>query len=442
MLQLGIERHHVGAEPGARRAGTAAAARPRTGPTGACPRRARAPRSRRPGAPSRKCGSSGIESSETKPNTSRLHLARRRTAARRRARRRRRRVRSLQRRAQDLAHERHRLAPRAPAADADRHAVAELATTAAATVVRLSMSGVSPGSGPQYSNETYRFSTGGTISVTRRIVSFRRSRLPRMSASRVLRPGDGLARRARPGAARGRATGERATRARARRGARTGWRAPTPRSASAPATSSRSRSRTACEFFEACLATWKLGATAAADLGAAARDRAPRDRRARAARRSWSARRAGEYGDRPSVPAGFEPDAGALRRAAARRACRRSVRAMTSGGSTGRPEADRRSRRPRRSIPSVAENGMQPGGATLVPGPLYHAGPVHHLVAAAPLGRDASSLMTRFDAERALRADRAASRRLGALRADHDAAHLAAARRGARALRPRRRCGA
>jgi bile acid-coenzyme A ligase len=47
---------------------------------------------------------------------------------------------------------------------------------------------------------------------------------------------------------------------------------------------------------------------------------------------------------------------------------------MTSGGSTGRPKLIL-DLTPAQCDPEQAENGMQRGGTTLVPGPLYHAGP-------------------------------------------------------------------
>jgi bile acid-coenzyme A ligase len=52
----------------------------------------------------------------------------------------------------------------------------------------------------------------------------------------------------------------------------------------------------------------------------------------------------------------------------------RHARCVTSGGSTGRPKLILE-QTPGECDPEVAENGMQPGGVTLVPGPLYHAGP-------------------------------------------------------------------
>jgi bile acid-coenzyme A ligase len=82
----------------------------------------------------------------------------------------------------------------------------------------------------------------------------------------------------------------------------------------------------------------------------------------------------GEYGDSfPSVPPGFAPDP-ALSDAALPDVVPPNVRTMTSGGSTGRPKliVDLT---PALVDPTVAENGMQVRGTTLVPGPLYHAGP-------------------------------------------------------------------
>jgi len=73
---------------------------------------------------------------------------------------------------------------------------------------------------------------------------------------------------------------------------------------------------------------------------------------------------------------------------------------MTSGGSTGRPKliVDLT---PAETDPTVAENGMQVEGTTLVPGPLYHAGPF--IVSwQCLLSGGTLVLMTRFDAEETL----------------------------------------
>jgi bile acid-coenzyme A ligase len=81
-----------------------------------------------------------------------------------------------------------------------------------------------------------------------------------------------------------------------------------------------------------------------------------------------------EYGDSfASVPPGFAPGA-AVSDAPLTDVVPPNVRTMTSGGSTGRPKliVDLT---PALADPTVAENGMQLRGTTLVPGPLYHAGP-------------------------------------------------------------------
>jgi len=162
------------------------------------------------------------------------------------------------------------------------------------------------------------------------------------------------------------------------------------------------------EFLEACLAAWKLGATPnpiSARLPEA-------ERRALLALAKPTLVVGGEAGrapdgapGRPSepawIPAGFEPRGGdddtPLPDAIAEH-----VRALTSGGSTGRPKliVERA-----RAVcdPEQPENGMRAGGTTLTPGPLYHAGPFitswQQLLCG---GRVV--LLERFDAEAALAA--------------------------------------
>jgi bile acid-coenzyme A ligase len=126
------------------------------------------------------------------------------------------------------------------------------------------------------------------------------------------------------------------------------------------------------EFLEACLAAWKLGATPNPISS-----RLPElERRAlvELARPALlvGAPAAGD-GARTAVPAGFEParedDDAPLPDVVSEH-----VRAMTSGGSTGRPKliVERT-----RAVcdPEKPENGMRAGGTTLTTGPLYHAGP-------------------------------------------------------------------
>jgi bile acid-coenzyme A ligase len=152
------------------------------------------------------------------------------------------------------------------------------------------------------------------------------------------------------------------------------------------------------EFLEACLAAWKLGAApqpVSSRLPAAERDAIVE----LADSALVVGLQPGSVGARPTLAAGFEPDA-ALSDAPLADVVPRCARAMTSGGSTGRPKLILDTA-PAECDPALAENGMQAGGTTLVAGPLYHAGPF--LTAWSQLlcgGRVV--LMTRFDARFAL----------------------------------------
>ncbi|NNL67469.1 MAG: AMP-binding protein, partial [Myxococcales bacterium] len=125
-------------------------------------------------------------------------------------------------------------------------------------------------------------------------------------------------------------------------------------------------------FLEACLAAWKLGATpnpVSARLPELER-RAIVDL-AKPALLVGAA--PGRYGAHACVPEGFEPgpedgDGPLPDRVSAH------VRAMTSGGSTGRPKLIVE-RSPALCDPEQADSGMRPGGTILTTGPLYHAGP-------------------------------------------------------------------
>ena len=126
------------------------------------------------------------------------------------------------------------------------------------------------------------------------------------------------------------------------------------------------------EFFAACLATWKLGATPQ-PVSARLPEIESRVIVDLADPALVVGSAPGEYGARPSVAAGFTPDSALSDQQLADRVPE-SARAMTSGGSTGRPKliVDRTAAL---CDPEVAENRMKPGGTMLVPGPLYHAGP-------------------------------------------------------------------
>jgi bile acid-coenzyme A ligase len=126
------------------------------------------------------------------------------------------------------------------------------------------------------------------------------------------------------------------------------------------------------EFFEVCLAVWKLGATPNPVSA-----RLPEAEQRAIVETADAALLVGvadeDYPERASLPAGFEPDAGLSADPLPDRVSA-SVRAMTSGGSTGRPKVII-DLKPALCDPEQPENGMQAGGVTLVPGPLYHAGP-------------------------------------------------------------------
>ena len=153
-----------------------------------------------------------------------------------------------------------------------------------------------------------------------------------------------------------------------------------------------------CAFFEACLATWRLGATpnpVSSRLPALER-RAIVDT-ARPALVVGAPE--GERYEAPTLAPGFEPDP-ALSDAPLPDVVSRCVRAMTSGGSTGRPKIVLDTV-PAECDPEKPENGMTREGVTLVPGPLYHAGPFMTSWSTLLVGGTAV-VMRQFDAERAL----------------------------------------
>ncbi len=152
------------------------------------------------------------------------------------------------------------------------------------------------------------------------------------------------------------------------------------------------------EFLESCLAAWKLGASPQ-PISA----RLPELERQAIVELADPALlvgiEPGRHGERPAVPAGFEPP-DSLASGPLPDVVPQHARVMTSGGSTGRPKliVDLV---PGLCDPEVAENGMVPGGTTLVPGPLYHAGPFITAWQCLFSGGTAV-LMSRFDTLRAL----------------------------------------
>lgn len=127
-----------------------------------------------------------------------------------------------------------------------------------------------------------------------------------------------------------------------------------------------------CAFFEAALAAWKIGATpnpVSARLPEA-EQRAIIETASPALVLGASPAVCGE---RPLLPADFEPDPG-IEAGPLPEIVSPHVRAMTSGGSTGRPKVIIDAN-PALCDPEQPENRMKPGGRLLAPGPLYHAGP-------------------------------------------------------------------
>jgi bile acid-coenzyme A ligase len=152
------------------------------------------------------------------------------------------------------------------------------------------------------------------------------------------------------------------------------------------------------EFFEAVLATWKLGATPL-PISAALPEPERRAIVELADPALVVGVAPGSYGPRATLPAGFAPDA-SQSDAALPDVTPAHARCMTSGGSTGRPKLIL-DLTPGVCDPEVAENGMQPGGVTLVPGPLYHAGPFITAWQCLHSGGPAV-VMSRFDPREAL----------------------------------------
>jgi len=154
------------------------------------------------------------------------------------------------------------------------------------------------------------------------------------------------------------------------------------------------------EFLEACLAAWKLGATPN-PISARLPDAERRAIVDLAKPALVVGAEPGSHGGHPCVAAGFEPaaDDGDT---PLPDVVSQHVRAMTSGGSTGRPKliVERT-----RAVcdPEKPENGMRAGGTTLTPGPLYHAGPFITTWQQILCGGRVVG-MERFDAEAALAA--------------------------------------
>ena len=153
------------------------------------------------------------------------------------------------------------------------------------------------------------------------------------------------------------------------------------------------------EFFEACLATWKAGATPQP-----VSSRLPKFERDQIVEVGAPSLVVGvdpgEYAPVPCLSAGYKPD-GALPNTSLPEVTSVSYKAMTSGGSTGRPKLIV-SKSPAASDPDVPLLEIPQQGCMLIPGPLYHNGPF--LWAMTALFKGCTVVVTtRFDAEETLR---------------------------------------
>ncbi len=153
------------------------------------------------------------------------------------------------------------------------------------------------------------------------------------------------------------------------------------------------------EFFEACLATWKAGATP--QPVSARMPKFERDQIVEVGRPSLVVGvEPGEYAPAACLPAGFVPDA-SLADDPLPEVTAASYKAMTSGGSTGRPKLIV-SKAPAAADPDLPMLNIEPQGCMLIPGPLYHNGPF--LWAMTALFKGCTIVVTtRFDAEETLR---------------------------------------
>lgn len=152
-------------------------------------------------------------------------------------------------------------------------------------------------------------------------------------------------------------------------------------------------------FYEACFATWKLGATP--QPISARLPLAEREVIVEVAAPSLVVGAApGAHGAVTCIDTDFEPDA-SLSDAALPEKISRYWKAPTSGGSTGRPKIIV-SNDPGLFDPMTPTLQQEIGRAQLVPGPLYHNGPFSFSMNGLMRGNHIV-VMTRFDAEETLR---------------------------------------
>lgn len=153
------------------------------------------------------------------------------------------------------------------------------------------------------------------------------------------------------------------------------------------------------EFFKACIAAWKLGATPQP-----VSSRAPLQERQTIVDLADPpivvGAEQGSHPGRTCLPAGYQPD-GSLSEDPLPELVARSWKAPTSGGSTGRPKIILSGRAGLADPEHPVALGMQPDGVQLVPGPLYHNGPFNFSMQGLLSGSHLI-VMSRFDASKAL----------------------------------------
>ena len=156
------------------------------------------------------------------------------------------------------------------------------------------------------------------------------------------------------------------------------------------------------EFFEACYATWKLGA-----VPQPASSRLPVPELQRLLDLASPALVAGvppqAAGNRSSVPAGYQPDPG-LSDTPLETRVSPAWKAPTSGGSTGQPKLIVSGSSGAPDIAAIAGRyRLRAGQTQLVSGPLYHNAPLIQSMTGSALGQHLV-VMPRFDAQAALEA--------------------------------------
>jgi bile acid-coenzyme A ligase len=152
------------------------------------------------------------------------------------------------------------------------------------------------------------------------------------------------------------------------------------------------------EFIEACVATWKAGATP--QPISARLPKIERDQIVELGKPTLVVGvEPGTYDPTPCVPVNFVPDASLPDTELPERMAS-SIKAMTSGGSTGRPKLIV-SKIPAVWDPDMPYLEIPQQGAMLIPGPLYHNGPFLWAMIALFKGCTVG-VTTRFDAEATL----------------------------------------